>query len=98
MNGPEEPGPGVSCYQYLQTQLSSEDEDDTVVIARTMTLGDSCSDVLPHREKYRKHGLINIYLTKVRIMSNKTVYLTCVVQNFPLISMAFHLGTEGGII
>ena len=75
MNGPEEPGPRVSCYQYLQTQLGSEDEDATVVLA--MTLGDGCSDVWPHREKYRKKGLINIYLTEVHI---KTVYLTCVVQ------------------
>jgi hypothetical protein len=64
VNGPEEPGPRVSCYQYLQTQLGSEDEDATVVLARTMTLGDGCSDVWPHREKYRKKGLINIYLTE----------------------------------
>lgn len=48
----------MSCYEYY-----SQYQD--VVRARNMTLGKSCDDIKPHKEKYRKHGLINIYLTPV---------------------------------
>jgi hypothetical protein len=66
-NQPERPRRPGEAGDGPELSLSCAElysEEGEVVVARNMTLGAGCSDVSPPREQYRKHGIINIYLTQ----------------------------------
>ena len=58
VNKPEMSTGGKSCSEYYHEQLLLLD-------VWSLSLGKGCHEVQPMREKYRRHGLINIYLTQV---------------------------------